>query len=202
LASSANWVRPDRAGGLEWAENQAALAVNPQDPRPGFPGFVPTPTWSRTSAGLVRFLLAEPTLDELRLAFRGRGRCKWFSPTFRECGSGVTGKPAHKKINRRVETLRNGSLKARWGECGQSEPSFRTILRSASFPFNPLLFNPGGSNGKKNPIHKMIYFLSSREKLCGFCTCGLIVLHSRRAQRLLILGDKKSSNPNNFFFTK
>jgi PHP family Zn ribbon phosphoesterase len=55
-------------------KNQAALAVDPRDPSAGIPRVVCSDAHQVEDIGRTRtvFLLAEPTLDELRMAFQGK----------------------------------------------------------------------------------------------------------------------------------
>jgi hypothetical protein len=54
-------------------KNQAAQPVGPRDPSAGIPRVICSDTHQLEDIGRARtvFLLAEPTLEELRLAFRG-----------------------------------------------------------------------------------------------------------------------------------
>jgi PHP family Zn ribbon phosphoesterase len=76
LISQLGFVPPDlEPEALEMGrKNQAALAVDPRDPSAGIPRVVCSDAHQVEDIGRTRtvFLLGEPTLDELRMAFQGK----------------------------------------------------------------------------------------------------------------------------------
>jgi PHP family Zn ribbon phosphoesterase len=76
LISQLGFVPPDlEPEALEMGrKSRAALAVDPRDPSAGIPRVVCSDAHQVEDIGRTRtvFLLAEPTLQELRLAFRGK----------------------------------------------------------------------------------------------------------------------------------